>query len=155
MNCTWVDPIDKQCTRVATNPHVARDGKEWANLCDAHHAEFEKCSDESARGGGNIGAMLRSWVRASGGAKKMAETIYRDGTYDTDRRNDRMVDSPMKIPAQEKIAELERRIMELERKGNRVDAVSRQSITVNKDGLFGDVFQTFDKTMKKIFGTRS
>jgi hypothetical protein len=62
MNCTWVD-----CKKTAKVPEVASDGEVWANLCDEHHNELEE-----AIGCLEPKKLLRAWVRASGGAKKMA-----------------------------------------------------------------------------------
>ncbi len=69
-NCTWVD-----CQEPAAHDQVAGDGEVWARLCEKHHAEFETVADRFLKEGGaeNAGAMLRVWVRAGGGAKKMAE----------------------------------------------------------------------------------
>lgn len=59
--CTWVD-----CQNEATTPQIAKDGKEWANLCDAHATELEESAASSAP------KMLRAWVKAQGGSKKAA-----------------------------------------------------------------------------------
>ncbi len=72
--CTWVD-----CQEPATHDHVAGDREVWARLCEKHHAEFETVEDRFLKEGGseNTKAMLRAWVRAGGGAKKMAERTMR------------------------------------------------------------------------------
>ena len=57
--CTWVD-----CPNNATTPQTDKDGKEWANLCDAHAKELEESVAAS------IPKMMSAWVKAQGGAKK-------------------------------------------------------------------------------------
>jgi hypothetical protein len=64
MTCTW-----KGCGVEATVPQVGTDGHTWAFLCAAHNEELNASIDHGAK------AMLRCWVLASGGAKKMAESM--------------------------------------------------------------------------------
>lgn len=76
--CTWQDPPDTRCTREATHPQTAEGGEVWANLCDEHAKQL----DASVNGlivedNHNPAAVLRAWVRASGGAKKMAGRMMR------------------------------------------------------------------------------
>jgi hypothetical protein len=61
--CTWVD-----CPEVAAHPQIGQDGKEWANLCDVHAKELDDSLLDPK-------AVLRCWVRASGGPKVMAEKM--------------------------------------------------------------------------------
>lgn len=61
MKCTW-----KECEFEATTPQLDRGGKQWANLCDAHHAEVEGSFELGPK------ATLRCWVLAQGGAKAAA-----------------------------------------------------------------------------------
>ncbi len=64
MTCTWVD-----CPNEATKPQIGERGQ-WANLCDQHDAELQDAiANFDAR------KLLSRWVKASGGAKKMAESI--------------------------------------------------------------------------------
>lgn len=69
MTCTWVG-----CSAEATHPLVAKDGEEWANLCEAHWAEHEE-GVKAALDPGGLDAIKRitsNWVKAGGGPKKMA-----------------------------------------------------------------------------------
>ena len=63
--CTWLD-----CGGIAEFPQVGENGVNWANLCGIHN---KKLSDSLASG--NVKIILGTWVRASGGAKKMAESM--------------------------------------------------------------------------------
>jgi hypothetical protein len=65
--CTWVG-----CRLGARNPQIAKDGEVWANLCDSHDAALSKTIKEF-----NVKAVLRDWVRAGGGAKKMAARMVK------------------------------------------------------------------------------
>ena len=63
--CTWVE-----CTVEAKHVQNDRNGEPWADLCDAHDEELDAaitCMDAKR--------MLSSWVKASGGPKKMMETM--------------------------------------------------------------------------------
>jgi hypothetical protein len=60
MTCTW-----KDCNEEATYPQFDNKAKVWADLCEKHHVELDKSI------GGDPKVMLRAWVLASGGAKKM------------------------------------------------------------------------------------
>jgi hypothetical protein len=78
IRCTWFDPPDQRCAQEAQHPQIGDGGKMWANLCPEHHAEMERASNEFLDSNGKtdkkrIGWMLRCWVRASGGAKKMVK----------------------------------------------------------------------------------
>jgi hypothetical protein len=67
--CTW-----KDCAAEGTHEHTRNDGSVWAVLCDEHHAEV----DASAPGSAEVFSpkrALRAWVLASGGAKKLAESM--------------------------------------------------------------------------------
>ncbi len=59
--CTW-----KDCNSKAINIQLDKNGKEWANLCKNHHNELEEAIDNP-----QPKKVLRAWVLASGGAKKM------------------------------------------------------------------------------------
>lgn len=73
-NCTWQDPPDKRCENLGMHEEVDKDGKIWANLCQEHHQELEYAIDKDPF---DIPLMLRCWVRAGGGAKKMAGWMVR------------------------------------------------------------------------------
>lgn len=67
--CTWFC-----CSSHGVHPHVDRQGKEWAFLCPAHHAELVAAVDPStpnwtARGN------LAAWVKAQGGPQAAAARI--------------------------------------------------------------------------------
>ncbi len=61
MECTW-----KDCSEIATNIQLDKNGKEWANLCNDHNSELEKAIQDCTPK-----VLMRAWVLASGGAKKM------------------------------------------------------------------------------------
>lgn len=63
MQCTW-----KDCNGEASHPQHDRDGRQWANLCDEHHKELDDACLAL-----DVKKMMRAWVLASGGAKKMAK----------------------------------------------------------------------------------
>jgi hypothetical protein len=65
MKCTWVG-----CDRGAVETVRDKTGKPWAHLCKEHNSEMDSCIVA-----GDAKGTLRSWVRASGGAKKLAERI--------------------------------------------------------------------------------
>jgi hypothetical protein len=65
-NCTW-----KGCSKPAKHQQTAKDGEEWANLCDEHNAELERSIS------GPAPVVLRCWVLAGGGAEKMAARMVR------------------------------------------------------------------------------
>ena len=44
----------------------------WADLCTTHNNEFER-----AMAGPDVKVILRSWVKAQGGAAKAAERVRR------------------------------------------------------------------------------
>ena len=67
MTCTWVG-----CTRIAKFPQTTKDGEVWANLCAEHAKELESGLTATAP------IILRNWVRAGGGAEKMAARMARD-----------------------------------------------------------------------------
>ena len=67
MKCTW-----KDCNNDATNPQLDKYKNEWANLCNKHHEELEEAIlGESF----NPKIALKSWILASGGAKKLSQGI--------------------------------------------------------------------------------
>lgn len=70
--CTWQDPPDKRCTLDGNHDHKDNLGVVWASLCDAHHEKLERDTNPENL---DIKACLSSWVRASGGAKRMAERM--------------------------------------------------------------------------------
>lgn len=69
--CTWQDPPDQRCEETATHPQTTKSGRVWADLCEKHNAELQ----ESLKPEADIKYMLQCWVRASGGAEKMAERM--------------------------------------------------------------------------------
>ena len=70
MNCTWVDDAVR-CRGRAIHPITAKDGEVWARLCDEHNAAVDKAIQDI-----DGKAILRCWVRAGGGAKKMAARMF-------------------------------------------------------------------------------
>lgn len=66
MKCTW-----KDCKDEATKQQLDKNGEEWANLCQDHHEILEDHLEslEPKR-------ILGAWVKASGGADKMAKKIF-------------------------------------------------------------------------------
>ena len=64
-HCTWVD-----CNELASHEQKRNDGTSWAKLCEKHHTMVEDAlmSMDAKR-------LLSFWVKASGGAKKMAESM--------------------------------------------------------------------------------
>lgn len=71
--CTWQDPPDKRCPLEGNHDHKDNMGVVWASLCDQHQAEFNDAYDETKPA--DVPLMLRCYVRAGGGAKKMAGRI--------------------------------------------------------------------------------
>lgn len=69
--CTWQDPPDKQCERLAAIDHVSKDGETWARLCKEHDKELTDSQADPI----NVPLMLRCWVRAGGGHKIMAARL--------------------------------------------------------------------------------
>lgn len=69
MQCTW-----KDCATEGTHAHTRNDGSTWATLCDKHHAELEAACPAKGKEF-SPKAMLRAWVLANGGAKKLAESM--------------------------------------------------------------------------------
>lgn len=67
MKCTW-----SECEDQGLYVELDRDNKPWANLCAPHHAELE-----TAIGSMDAKALLRSWLRAQGGARKAAERMMK------------------------------------------------------------------------------
>lgn len=67
--CTWMGEQGR-CEAIATHPEVAKDGSQWANLCDEHFEEVERAlTNFDAR------KLLANWVRAQGGPKAAAARI--------------------------------------------------------------------------------
>lgn len=64
--CTW-----KGCQATAIRLLLDRDGKRWANLCEAHHKEYEG----SFVAGPKALLWLRCWVLAQGGAEAAAKRM--------------------------------------------------------------------------------
>ena len=62
MTCTW-----KECDKEALHQQTDRGGRQWACLCDQHHKELDAALEAL-----DAKKMMRAWVLASGGAKKMA-----------------------------------------------------------------------------------
>lgn len=62
--CTW----DK-CTAEAAHPQTDAHGRVWADLCDAHDTQLAESLAHS------VPRMLSAWVNASGGPKKLAESM--------------------------------------------------------------------------------
>lgn len=70
--CTWFIPPDHRCPADGIHDHKDNLGVVWASLCQQHHEQLEMdCNHESS----DPARMLRSWILASGGAKKMAERM--------------------------------------------------------------------------------
>lgn len=68
--CTW-----KDCAAEGTHEQIRNDGSVWAVLCDKHHAEIEaSCPAKDKEFSPKI--MLRNWILANGGAKKMAASMF-------------------------------------------------------------------------------
>ena len=69
MNCTW-----KDCTAAASHPQLDGNGREWANLCCAHHAELEVALDSM-----DAKKLLRAWACAKSeeSKKRDVEAISR------------------------------------------------------------------------------
>jgi len=65
--CTW-----KGCDAEATHPQIAKDGEEWANLCDEHHTEVELAIKSMVPK-----RLLRAWIRAQGGSKLAAARMVK------------------------------------------------------------------------------
>ena len=65
MKCTWVD-----CKNEASVPQIAKDGKEWANLCEMHDREINQSIENY-----DIRRILSGWVKAQGGGKKAAARL--------------------------------------------------------------------------------
>ena len=65
MKCTWID-----CASDAAHPELDKNGRQWADLCDAHS---QKLND--ALSCGDMRKVLAFWVRAQGGPKKAAERM--------------------------------------------------------------------------------
>jgi hypothetical protein len=63
--CTW-----EGCGEPGTAPLHDRNGKRWALLCVAHEKELD-----AAILGLDAKAVIRCWVKASGGAKRLADEM--------------------------------------------------------------------------------
>lgn len=64
MQCTW-----KDCKNTACHPQKRKDGAVWANLCEEHNKVLTDAVTDR-----NVKKLLGAWVKASGGAKKLAGT---------------------------------------------------------------------------------
>lgn len=74
-NCTWTDPAPGgRCQWEAEQVQRDAEGQPWASLCRKHTKELDAASDIS-RTDWNAGTALRAWVRAGGGAAKMAKRL--------------------------------------------------------------------------------
>lgn len=71
IKCTWQDPPDKLCERLAAIDHTTQDGEVWARLCKEHDKELVDSQSDPI----NVPLMLRCWVRAGGGHQKMAARL--------------------------------------------------------------------------------
>lgn len=60
--CTWV-----LCGEEATQPQIAEDGEQWANLCQAHHDELDRSTDMPL----DAKKMLNAFILAQGGHAAM------------------------------------------------------------------------------------
>ena len=69
MICTW-----KNCNEKAEHEQLDRDGNTWANLCEGHHNELDAMLDLFVANG-NPKGMVRCWILANGGAKKMSQRM--------------------------------------------------------------------------------
>lgn len=76
--CTWATkPAGElvgspyvRCEQRATAPQHDKVGRVWANLCTTHAAELEAAIIHP-----DVRKMVAAWVKASGGATKLAETM--------------------------------------------------------------------------------
>ena len=64
--CTWRD-----CSNEAAHPQIAKDGEQWANLCDEHNSKIDESID-TAIANGDVRSLLSGWVKAQGGAEAAA-----------------------------------------------------------------------------------
>lgn len=65
MICTW-----KNCSKEATQFLCDKNDRVWARLCTEHYEEHEKAFDNLE----DIKGLLKVWVLAQGGAKKLSES---------------------------------------------------------------------------------
>lgn len=63
MQCTW-----ENCSIEGTEFQVDKEGNDWAVLCIGHHKQLEKAIESR-----DPKTILSCWVKASGGAAKLAE----------------------------------------------------------------------------------
>jgi len=61
MKCTWAE-----CTKAATQPQLDAQKREWANLCDVHHALLNEAIDSA-----DAKRMIGAYIKANGGAEGM------------------------------------------------------------------------------------
>jgi hypothetical protein len=77
--CTWQDPPDRRCPNEATKPQVGTTGEQWADLCEHHAVELDASiacvNAQDYKPVRDIRNMMRCWVSAGGGAKKMAKRM--------------------------------------------------------------------------------
>ena len=64
MKCTWQD-----CNEKAIHPQIAKDGDQWANLCNKHHKQLDVAIGEDSS------ILLWTWSKAGGGSKVMPNRI--------------------------------------------------------------------------------
>lgn len=65
MICTWMDCLDD-----AIHKQLDKNNREWANLCDKHNKMLIDAIDNA-----KPQPLLSYWIKASGGAKKLARDI--------------------------------------------------------------------------------
>lgn len=70
MTCTWHEKDSGRCTSIATHPQLDKLGYTWANLCGVHDNALQGAIKDP-----DVRKMLSAWVKASGGAKKLASTF--------------------------------------------------------------------------------
>lgn len=66
-DCTW-----EGCAEKAAHPMFARDGEQWAFLCNEHKVKFDAAFTPY-----EVGKVLSTWVKAQGGAKAAAARMTR------------------------------------------------------------------------------
>jgi hypothetical protein len=64
MQCTWVDPPERQCADEGTHEELDNVGQPWAHLCDKHHGMIHSAI-ATAKAKTDV-RILKYWVRAQG-----------------------------------------------------------------------------------------
>ena len=67
--CTWLEK-GVRCEEQAEYPQHDRARREWANLCGSHAAKLTDAILSP-----DLRNLLAAWVKASGGAKKLAGSM--------------------------------------------------------------------------------